>query len=1188
MVKINGKKFKIYDLDNLLTIKDRIAFNLKTLPEYLYFPNGLTYDELSKKNIIVKDFLSEIKDDAKNNSSVFNLIDSSKKDFGDKFNVKDKIVGVWLSYNETLQKDVANKGEVVLDSIINELVKRKIYLAHSQFKRDWKNILQTKLYIEKSIKSQSKKIERAVKLFDEFNFESAVSTPFRIEYIQFILTLEMNNISMLELFNSVVLTPLVPFVTTHNFYKIKTDYIPSTEWAVTTSDSMILKVYQKDYIINNSNTSNYSDTIIKLDPVSNNFSAEISIDNSKGNVSNDVFTQRSLEIFPDIDISIGKTEESKIIGVFYYPNLTLDKYVFSDLVMNDDIFKLVISIDDHEKATKKKAGLYIHFEHQNTGSISATITEKRMVKGDISMKDEDLDFFPIGEPYIRVRISNCNNSKSVEIFKEILGKLFILYDQKYNEIRDFYREYIPDFGDIEEEEKIEEEVKLNDKAPDLFVSNYTRNCKPTRMPTIVDEEEAIELMNEGKQVIKFPRDAPADPNAVRFPLDGVRQNYYTCKHKVHKHVGLKLNKLKNASTYPYVPCCFKPNQMKNPKYLHYYEGKTLDDAGEKKQNIIKTNKILKHDQYGNIPSDIENLFTITDPNPNFEYVRRGTGIGSKRNVNSFLNAVMEAFNYETNILSITDEDELEAYLIDQRHLFATKENVALCRQELYDLTSNQIIDLLQSDTYLDPRLFIRLLEDKFKCNIFLFTKNFLNGEMILPRHTQAYYRNRNENRCVYVYEHMGSESDDSIKYPFPQCELIIKYNIKSSKVQEFFSYKESENIRDVYLNLQKSYALNKPIVEINLPITTNIKIKSQWIDSYGKTRRLIIVFDSNKISIITTPLQPLKVKEIRNTKIYKTDVDTAIKLATLLKIKIQSQTLIGDVVKEITGVWGNITISIPIENDDKVIDGIVTKEDELSFNTDKDSLLEKYNKNKKFARYLVEYTMWFFSKYLNSSGKDISDKNVAEFAQKYFQVDPDFIYKNKISKTFTENNSFTRNGKIIVHTEETIKRLVYVLRLNIQRDEDNILQYHSRTVIKNFYVDITDFNKYDGQVILFGEESVQKWIIENNIKYILYDEVQIGISSPYFFKNNLVDENVYLAQNTTSIEKGSDVAMMWYKKGYNPGIHSKNIKPISFTLYSYKNPTDVKKIKGKDSNELKILEYTIDSTLFYTVLLKLN
>ena len=67
MVKINGKKLKIYDLDNLITIKDRIALDLKTLPEYLYFPNGLTYDALNKKNIIVTDFLSEIKNEAQNN-----------------------------------------------------------------------------------------------------------------------------------------------------------------------------------------------------------------------------------------------------------------------------------------------------------------------------------------------------------------------------------------------------------------------------------------------------------------------------------------------------------------------------------------------------------------------------------------------------------------------------------------------------------------------------------------------------------------------------------------------------------------------------------------------------------------------------------------------------------------------------------------------------------------------------------------------------------------------------------------------------------------------------------------------------------------------------------------------------------------------------------------------------------------
>jgi hypothetical protein len=1185
MVKINGKKFKIYDLDNLITIKDRISCELKTLPEYLYFSNGLTYEEFNKKKITVTDFLSEIKDNAQNNLSVFTVIDSGIKNFGDALNVKDKIVIVWLSYNEKLQTEVANKGKGVLDLIINELIKRKIYIAHTQFTRDWENIIKTKLYIEKEIKSQCKKSERMVTLFNEFNFESAVSTTFKIEHVQFILELEMKNISMLELFNSIILTPLVPFVTTQNFYKIKNDYIPSIEWAVTTTDSIILKVHKKTDITNK-NISDYSDTVIKFDSITNNYTAEISIHNEKGNVSNDVFTQRSLEIFPDIDISIKETTESKITGIFYYPNLTLDKYIFSDLVMNNEIFKLVITIDDHEKATKKKAGLYIHFEHRDTDSISATITERKMIKGDISMKNEDLDFFPIGEPYIRVRISNCNNSKSVAIFKEILGKLFILYDEKFNEIKDFYKEYIPDFGDVEEEEEIEiEEVKLNDKAPDLFVSNYTRNCKPTRMPTIIKEEEAIDLLNKGQQVIKFPRDVPADSNAIRFPLDGVNQNYYTCKHNVHKNIGLKLNKLKNASIYPYVPCCFKPTQNKNPKFLHYYEGTNFDEGIEKKQNIIKTNKILKHDQYGNLPSDIENLFTIIDPSPIFEYVRRGTGIGSKRNVNSFLNAVMEAFNNETNIFSIKDEDELEAYLIDERNLFTSKECVALCRQELYDLTTNQILSLLQSDTYLDPRLFIRLLEDKFKCNIFLFTKNILNGELILPRHIQSYYKNRNEHRCVYVYEHMGSESDDTIKYPFPQCELIIKYNIKSSKVQEFFSYKESEHIRSVYSNIQKSYALNKQIMDIYLPIHENIKINSQCIDSYGKTRILTIIFNSSKISIITTPIQPLKVKEIKNTKIHKTDIDTLIKLTTLLNIKIQSQTIINNVVQEITGEWGNVTISILIQNDDKIIDGILTNKEELMFNIDKQSFLEKYNTNKKLARYLIEYTLWFFSKYLHDSGKDTSDKSVAEFAREYFKIDPNFIYKNTISKKFEETNSFIRNSKIIVNTEETIKRLVYVIRLNIQRDVQNILQYHSRNIIKNFYIDITDFNKHNGQVILVGEESVEKWILENNTKYILYNEVQIGTSSPYFFTNNLIDENIYLAQNTTSLEKASDVATTWYKQKYNPGIHSKDTKQISCSLYFYTNSSDITKI-NKNKNKVKILKYKIDNTDFYTVLLK--
>ena len=46
MVRINGKKFKIYELDNIYSIKSRLASTLNTLESYVYFPNDITDAEL--------------------------------------------------------------------------------------------------------------------------------------------------------------------------------------------------------------------------------------------------------------------------------------------------------------------------------------------------------------------------------------------------------------------------------------------------------------------------------------------------------------------------------------------------------------------------------------------------------------------------------------------------------------------------------------------------------------------------------------------------------------------------------------------------------------------------------------------------------------------------------------------------------------------------------------------------------------------------------------------------------------------------------------------------------------------------------------------------------------------------------------------------------------------------------------
>lgn len=1197
MVRVNGKKFIVYDLDNLETFKTRLAISIGTLPEYLFFPDGVSYEDIIKKkgNIVVQDILAEIKKSAEDNSNLIDLIDSIKTRLGSKYNIRDLVVQVWIGYNKKLAKKVQKQGDFALEKLSKDLVDKKVYITQSQFRREWKDKNIFKKRLQSDLRLREERVQEMVEIFKIYRNieESSAYTEFQIEYIQFMLTLDIQNMSLLELFDAVILNESVPFATTNDFYKILKDFIPPEEWSKTHEDMIVIKVNQKKYLTS-SKASNYADALVKVDE-NGTVTSEVTINTYKGNVSRDVFIKRSLDIFSigDESIKVQNMEESKVVGVFYYPMLTLDKYVFADLVMNNDIFSSLISIDDHERVTKKKPGVYIHFYHPSTGYITATVTEKKMIKGDVTMKDEDQDLFPAGEPFIRVRISRADNTKSVRAFQEMFGKLLALYDAEYNEIVDIYRKYIPDFGTVEvEEEREKKELNNSDIAPDIFVTNYTRNCKPDRMPTIITEEDAIQAESEGKSVMKFPRDVPDDPRAFKFPMDGEDQQYYVCDNEKYKFMGLKINKLKNADEYPYVPCCFLTDQRNKPSYLHYFTGAQPEKKKDKKQPVIVTDKFLTHEQFGRLPTNIESLFTLINPSDKYEEARKGMiqvrGKTKMRNEHSFLDCVMEALDDETNILSVTDPDEREAILIDTRNKMSTEDLAPLCRQEMYDYTVEEIIEMLRdSSVYLDPKLFVHLLEEYFECNIFLFTKKIIDGEMVLPRHVQGYYKNRNRGRCIYIYEHMGSESDHAT---YPQCELIVRYDTRTGEPSYSFSYEEAVNMRKIFSRLRKSYALDKVIKEGYFPIPSSTKIISQWIDSYGKARIINVIFTGEMVSLIISPMQPIRTKEAETSDVHRIGVDMAIELANYLKMNIDSQTVVGGKSKEINGIVGNISVSIPI-NDSEPLDNVPEKQHGLTYPDEQISSLMQYNRNKKLARYIVEYMLWVYSHYLQDSGiKYITDESIGNFANEYFKIIPNYDY-GYIAKTFSTGSSVMDNEQIVVQSEEMSKRLVYVLRLLSARNSDGVFQYYKRKVIQNYYEDVTDFRKFENQVILYGEESIEKWISENNIKYVLHDEIKIGSSDPYFFRNELVGNKVYLAQNTTTLGKASDIAITWFRDGYNTGIHAEEATPVSFTLYSYVHRGNITpaKINGKDfPHPVKILGYKIDDRPFYTTLLPLS
>ena len=86
--------------------------------------------------------------------------------------------------------------------------------------------------------------------------------------------------------------------------------------------------------------------------------------------------------------------------------------------------------------------------------------------------------------------------------------------------------------------------------------------------------------------------------------------------------------------------------------------------------------------------------------------------------------------------------------------------------------------------------------------------------------------------------------------------------------------------------------------------------------------------------------------------------------------------------------------------------------------------------------------------------------------------------------------------------EETLKRLLYVLRLELVRQKNKILNYHSHDTIDNYYMDITDFDHYPFQVILYGDESVDNMIKERGTRqFIIHNKVSPASKTPYFFKN---------------------------------------------------------------------------------------
>ena len=956
------------------------------------------------------------------------------------------------------------------------------------------------------------------------------------------------------------------------------DFIPLDSWKNKENNNTItLKINNK------LNSVEYTDIKIVLNE-NNDFVISTKLINSKEYIDRDTLIKRIYDIFPNYKIDIKNINEKEITGMFFYPLQRMHTYIFSDLVMNDDIFSKMIDMDESIKATKRKSNnqnwLYIHFNHINTGNISASIIQKFYDKTDKEINMFKVLFENEGDPYIRIRLKG-ENLKSINIFKSIFSKLLTLYDEKYNDIADFYSEYIPNFNIVEEKKIIQRKSKISDSI--VFPKNYSRFCPVDRIPTIINEEDVNEYKNQGKQVMKFPRDRDNE-NIEIFSSDGIEQKYYICKNENYPYPGIQKNNLSNSEDYPYLPCCFAVNQeaKKTSNYRKYYYGENIEVIEKKQQELIITNKILNYEQYGILNDTLDSFFNLLEVDPNYRYIR----VGVNRTYSSFLECLLLAFDTDGKISKLNNEDKIK--LLKQKRIeISNSDDIYLAKQGCFDKDIDDIMeDLKNHDIYLDPKLYCQVLESFFNCKIYLFDTE----KMIKPRYVQNYLEYKSNNPVILIYEHMGGESD---RAQYPQCELIIKWNINQKSGTQFLFDMNNEIIKKIenaFNLLTLSFSLNKKNEKLENPFENDdISYISQNIDNYGKVRYLNVKYKDTFITFFTEPLPPLQLKETN--EIYYCNVETAIKFIKSINSKEEYQICYNNKILELGFFKNKLSFNICINNKENRIKELKVDNSLRKYiNIDAKSKINIYNKNKKYARYISENILWLFSNYIKDQNIDIiEDKHFYDFQIKNLIIKPNYKYKN-ISKIFSKNSNIFENGKLIITSEEMLKRLLYTLKLFSKRNLKLLKNYYIKTNIINYYIDISDFDVYPIQFLFQGHDCIDK-IIHNTEYHKLYSEIQIGSKNPYFFQNDLISsKKVFLAQNVRNINDAFEVYYNWKYKKYNIGFFPEekkdNIK--SFTLYGYSNDKKIKKHNfGKKDNDIKIIGYIINEISYFTVLLEL-
>lgn len=1127
-MRLNGNPFKIYVIDSVSSIEERIAFKFNSLPDWLVYK--------SKRPKTVKEFreINDLQIDDYLHSRVLNQATLVIPGDVPPSVTVEQVENLFIATNTTLLKTEDRDRSLLLYSIKN---------LHRNAEAIWRDRTGTLGSLNKEIKENKTKVIKLEKTAIAFEKISPISyTLYEINNIQFTINLGQFESNLSFLFDSLITSRFVPYAALAQqnqttLYKLHAGFEIDPAWTeLELTDVLFLKVNSSNTIESNSHLDSYMNVAFAIND--NFLLATMDIKIGEKFVDKESFIKRVLDSFTTLNLFIYSQHDNAITAHYSIPNQCLDAYVFAELTLNDELFNSVVAINEFLRPSKLSSTVYVHRLRDTLSTVYMRVKQTR--------RQNEYGMSEVGEWYVRCRLRS-ETIDDIISFQIIIGKLMTIYNTRYEAIVDTYQQFIPSFTPqdctLKNPPKRSYIAKgLRAIAPEVFFPTYTRKC--ANPPEIITNDD-----DYGEDVMEFPI-----KGEIMYGKP-VKTRKYVCKEKSHPFIGLRKNELGNSSVFPAVPCCFKQDQKNKPKSLYrsYYFGDGKPQvARQTQQTETFKHRILYPGETEVLPDDLEKLFYSIESNPNVKYIRNGI---TKSRFSS-----IEAILFGKGSINYTGRMRKSTIFNKVIHVAKKLDSDAYAmaaKQELYDSDVNEIRDMIRTED-LRPSKFVHALELVLDCNIFIFNDGGsgggdFKGRLIVPNHANFYLRYRPDRETFFLYEHYGNENDN---VDYPAVELITRTPLEDN--DKFFPPGDDvvKRIFQIFTKLTRTYSLEagtiRPILKFPIPSTS---IVSQLIDVNGKCRLINIKDETEKISIATDPLPPFAVPLAE--KIYRlTNLNSVKNFIDRYRINVPNWQRRGEIGLTI----GNVNCVLLVGKSIKYPNVTIDEGQNLYDDLDVPNVITDLSLTKQQSNVLLQYVLKATAALMPINDLNIDDK----LMQIKFYINPTVKYKLQ-SDRYDSNPSFiTSDAAIVIPSEETRKRLLFLARLYAIYTPDKLLPLRTKEIMDGFYSNPHDFTDIPMTLILNGNSALMNVINIhfNNIEKKLYSFVQPTTTKLYFFKNKLISNDIFLAVPLDSLTKANDIVIAWTINGYyNSTPPQSDRRPAVYTI---SNEKEIELISASD------------------------